>query len=204
MTWSHSALRSCLRAPQLAGAALATVAAIAPHRAQSPAPRTCSGSEGGGFALSDRVTLAYAVEFDSAGTRLTAAMLARGQPGWDRGAQDRGPLPQTMPTEPGERTPMLAGASADTFALLYDAANDIAWVGGRRVPLHHANVVLLDRADGVGGPPDLRPPLRVDPAVTLPGSPCQSTGSYEDHEARNAAIRAALLRSAEVKEFLRP
>jgi hypothetical protein len=175
----------------------------APLGAQRSAGRGCFGGEGGGMALSGRVTLAYALTYDSAGARLDAAILARGQPGWDRGARGRGPLPHTMPGEPGDRPPMLAGATADTFALLYDRANDVVWVGGRRVPLRGANIVLLDRADEVGGPPVVRPPLRAD--LTLPVSDqCEPPRTREAHEARVAAIRAALLRHAEVRAFLAP
>ena len=183
---------------------LVASAPIATLIAQSPQPsRGCNGNSSGGATLSDRVTLAYALTNDTSGVRLNAAILARGQPGWDRRGRP-GQLPLTMPAEPGDKPSMLAGTTADTFALMFDRANEIAWVGGRRVRLRGMNVVLLDRADGVGGPPVLLPLVRVDSALAIPGSSCEPPRSRDAAVARMDASRGALFRSPEVREFLKP
>ena len=99
---------------------------------------------------------------------------------------------------------MLAGTTADTFALMFDRTNEIAWVGGRLVRLRGMNVVLLDRADGVGGPPVLLPLVQVDSALAISGSLCDLPRSRDAAAARIDAIRGALFRSPEVREFLKP
>ena len=159
-------------------------------------PRLCSGGSGGGTNLSDRVTAAYSTITERGNIRLELAILARGQPGWDHGSgRASRSWPPVLPVVQGDLRPQLSGATADTFALLFDRANDIAWVGGRRVPLAGNNVVLFDRADGVGGAPEVLPLLRVEPRITVADSVCRMPFD---------SIRGMLLRNAEVRAFLKP
>jgi hypothetical protein len=131
------------------------------------------GSSGGSFSMSPRVAGAFVISFDSSGVRLDAAMLLRGQRDWAGDATGRtGAWPPHVPRQPGDRPPSLSGATVDTFAVVYDRANDVAWIGGQGVPMDGANVVLLDRADGVGGPPIIVERLRIGPHVPMTDSTC--------------------------------
>jgi hypothetical protein len=173
--------------------------------AQTPAtPHSCRGTGGGGGEhLSNRVALAHAMSWGANGLRLDAAMLIRGQPGWDHGSGNREPLPDSMPMLPGDRRPELNGGTVDTLSALYDRANDVAWIGGRRIPMHGANVVLFDRADGVGGPPFVSKLIHVDPHLLNVPSPCKEHMSHEDHMAHMAALKSAIMGNADVQEFIR-
>lgn len=183
-------------APALAAQALPSLAV---PRTNNPAAQ-CSGGTGGGSTLNDRVLAGTATSFDSTGTRLDAAMLIRGQPGWYQlGTGRTAPWPPSLPSRPGDKPQQLAGGSVDTFALVFDRANDIAWMGGRRVELHGANVVLLDRADGVGGPPEVVSVLRIDPQIGPPFAGCTRHGAVAYEE-----IREALLSNAVIRAFIMP
>jgi hypothetical protein len=167
-------------------------------------PHSCTGTGGGGAPhLSNRVSLAYAMSWDSGGLRLNAAMLLRGQPGWDHGSAARASLPDSMPMLPGDHQPELNGGMADTVSALYDRAKDLAWIGGRRIPMHGANVVLVDRADGVGGPPVVTKLIHIDPHLAQVPSPCKPHVTHEDYMAYMTAIRKAVLASEEVQNFIR-
>jgi len=169
-----------------------------PHVNNSAA--RCSGSSGGGATLSGRMLGAFSISYDSTGTRLEAAMLIRGQPGWyQHGTGRTTPWPPSLPSRAGDKVPQLSGASADTFALVFDRANDIAWMGGQRVDLHGANVVLLDRADGVGGPPEVVSILRIDPQIGPPFAACERQQAEADDR-----IRDALLSSPVVRAYMMP
>src|SRR6185437_5088380 len=159
-----------------------------------PAHR-CDGGTGGSGNVSDRVTAAFSTQFRRDTLYLELIILAKGQPGWDHGTGGKAPsIPFVVPLTPGDRPPQLAGGTADTLALLYDGANDIAWIGGRRIPLHGANVVLFDRADGVGGPPEVRPIIRIDPIISVADSTCEGFPQ--------AKVLGLLLRHPEIRSFL--
>jgi len=182
------------------GAALITCIVVgarqpAPTAEEHPAPAMArcpsGGSSGGSFTMSPRVAGAFVISFDTAGIRLDAAMLLRGQRGWERDATRRtGAWPPRVPRQPGDRPPSLSGATVDTFAVVYDRANDVAWIGGQRVSMDGANVVLVDRADGVGGPPIVLERRRVGPRVLMTDTMCAMA------DPRRAAEVTALLTTA--------
>jgi len=190
-----AALASCLAA---AATRTRTTPASDSARGASACPR--GGSSGGAFSLSARVEGAFALSFDPAGIRLEAAMLLRGQRDWARDAAARaGAWPPDVPRRPGDLAPSLNGATVDTFAVVYDRANDIAWIGGRRVAMEGANVVLLDRADGVGGSPVVVARLRVPSRVPTTGSICAMADPR-----RGAELAALLTANPTIRAFVDP
>lgn len=188
----------------------AALAGATPLTAQGPpappvphnnnADGQCTGGSAGGSWFSDRVFGAFATSHDSDGTHLDAAMLVRGEPGWhEHGAGRRASWPPSLPLRADDKQPQLAGASVDTLVLVFDRANDIAWMGGRRVELHGANVVLLDHVDGVSGPPEVVSILRIDPRIGQPFAGCgRPKPNGED------AIRETLMSSPVVRAFMMP
>jgi hypothetical protein len=60
---------------------------------------------------------------------------------------------------------------------------------------------LLDRADGIGGPSVVVRTLSVEPEFALPGPDC-GLPNTRGARARDAAIKAALFRSPEVRVFV--
>jgi hypothetical protein len=169
-----------------------------PASATAPCPN--GGSSGGSFSMSPRVAGAFVISFDSSGVRLDAAMLLRGQRDWARDATGRtGGWPPRVPRQPGDRPPSLSGATVDTFAVVYDRANNVAWIGGQRVPMDGANVVLLDRADGVGGPPFIVDRLRIGPHFSTNDSMCVMADPH-----RVADIVALLTLDPVIRAFAEP
>ncbi len=180
--------------------AFATIAAARVARAQASraSARGCSGALGGSLGVSERVSGAYSVSFDDRGSHLDGAVLLRGEPGWDHGSGRRTePLPAQVPHEAGEKNPIPGGGSVDTFAVIVDRANAVAWIGGRRVPLNGANVVLFDRADGVGGAPVVVALLSLDVGLLGKAGECLP----DSHEV-SIHLRDALLGDSEVRAFV--
>jgi hypothetical protein len=172
-------------------------------RADAPLRLPCRGSGGGTVPLSRRASASFVIEMegDESGVwgRLEGAVVARGRPGWVGRAQRR-PLPEPPPLREGPRRS--GGGTLGGIWAIVDVSDRVAWVGSERVPLPEGhNVVLLDRADGVGEPPTVVRTLGVEPAFALPGPDC-GVRNARSARARTDAIKAVLLRSPEVRKFI--
>ena len=89
---------------------------------------------------------------------------ARGQKYWFDGRVSTGGPGQTNPSGKREDS-WVAGSSS--YTVVYDSATNSADVLGKRIALDTANVLLIDRVDGVGGLPSLvtalcPPEVRMD------------------------------------------
>ena len=168
------------------------------------APRLpCRGGGGGGLILTKRASAVYVLEIegDVTGVRgwIGGAVIARGQRGWWGRAQ-RGRLPD-RPAWPEPRGSSGGGTVGGIWTRI-DPQDRAAWIGTERVPLPEGHkIVLLDRADGVGGPPTVIRTLSVEPEFALPGPDC-GVRNARGARARDDAIKAALLRSPEVRTFV--
>lgn len=168
------------------------------------APRLpCRGSGGGLLILSERASAAFMLEIEGDATgvrgRIGGAVIARGQRGWLERAQ-RGRMPD-RPAWP-EPQGSSGGATVGGIWTRIDPQDRIAWIGTERVPLpEDHNVVLLDRADGVSGPPIVMGTLHVEPKFILPGPDCGVRGARHAR-ARDDALKNALLHSPEVRAFV--
>ncbi|CAN5876451.1 hypothetical protein BH23GEM5_BH23GEM5_11050 [soil metagenome] len=184
-------------------ATLIVVRRRAMERTEEPPRLPCRGSGGGLLHLSARACASFVIEVegDDAGVRgrLAAAIVARGEPGWIGRAQRR-PLPE-RPLIP-EPQGLSGGGTLGGIWARVDVSDRVAWIGAERVPLPDGhNVVLLDRADGIGGPSVVVRTLSVEPEFALPGPDC-GLPNTRGARARDAAIKAALFRSPEVRVFV--
>ena len=164
----------------------------------------CSGGAGGSMTLNERASAALSVEFtgDTTGNdsvHLRAIFVARGTAGWKNRAES---TPLVRPVLP-DGTGSLSGAGLGDLFMGYDGSTNTAWVHDRKVPLDTFNVVLIDRADSVGGPPVVAQRLRLKPVIGLARGVCAKRASSEGL-AWQDSIRALLYRSPEVRAFIGP
>lgn len=192
------AVPSCTRQPT--PESTEALADVSPLQARVQQP--CRGRTAGNVRLSQRAGAAYSVSYQAredgqVRARLEAAIIARGQPGWEGlGGSRRRLVPPQLP----EATGHLSGATIDTLFMRFDPQARVAWVHTRKVPLPDGdNVVLVDRADNVGGPITVVNTLQVEPDF---GFPTCGGHAAELVQARTDSIRAALLRSPEVRAFI--
>ncbi len=164
----------------------------------------CSGGAGGSLTLNERAGVAYSVSFagDTTGkdsVHLQAIFVARGKAGWKNRAES---TPLARPVRPGS-TGSLSGADLGDLSMSYDRSTNTAWVHDQKVVLDTFNVVLVDRADSVGGPPVVAQRLRLKPVIALPPGICAKRGSG-DGLVWQDSIRAILFRSPDVRAFIAP
>ncbi|HVE79206.1 MAG TPA: hypothetical protein VNA89_10110 [Gemmatimonadaceae bacterium] len=164
------------------------------------------GGGSGEFMVPPRVVINFAYELPEGGAPTALIVLWRGQPAWFRGAQ-RGEVSTARSSfesgalaRPGGPSRVLTHDgewSGIRLAFSYDPATDTALVAGQAVALRGANVVLVDRIDGVGGAPVVVGTASVDAAAlrTLADPPRRGRGSRE-------ALREALERDERVRAFL--
>jgi hypothetical protein len=167
----------------------------AQQRVRSPtdsAGTPCSAGESGTVFLSSRAMALYALELRADSAILTGAIIVRSQEGW-RGfyGATRSPPPQPR------GGPWAGGGTVDTLWLLINADRHIATIHNTEVPFGLDNVLLVDRVDGVGGPPVGAGTVRV-PDTFAHATRCFSMRPSGD------SVRALLLRDARIREFVRP
>ena len=144
--------------------------------------------------LSSRATAVYALEFGKDSATLAAAIVARSEDGWRGFYGATGPLP---PKPRGSFD--TGGATVDTLWLLIDTENRIAWIHSERVSFRTDNVMLVDRVDGIGGPPKDVGTLLVPHAFAY-----QYECSGRISRSPADSVRAMLLRDSRIREFVRP
>ena len=84
------------------------------------------------------------------------------------------------------------------MAVLYDTANELAWLGSRRIPMRDGNILLIDRVDNVGGPLDIRPLERGDLRIPSTIASCAKPLPMSV----DSAIAATLLANAAIRAFV--
>jgi len=150
---------------RLTAAALATVSCLAFSRADA---QTSSGTSGGGMTLSSRVSIDYQeANVDSAGKRtdwMQIVVLWRGQPGWQSGAGATS-VQRAAGNQVYEQARVAAAVANRGFSgsggpyphwTEIDRSNGRLYVLGREFdipPRGSALIVIVDRVDGIGGPP---------------------------------------------------
>jgi hypothetical protein len=159
-------------------------------------PEIASAVGMGSGEVSDRVHFYMEQEQSGVGqVRLRHLVLWRGEHGWYRHREaainalwESGLIDTTRVRAQLER------ANAAYFDILgditlevrFDEPNRRVWVLGREMTLGDANVVVVDRIDGVGGSPSVRT-ARIDPTL----------------DSSNVAVTELLTRSAELRRFVR-
>ena len=165
----------------------------------------CDGSAGGGISLSERAEMVYTVAFreDSGGrevANIEAVIVARGAPGWKSSARNRTATPAANAPDSGR-----LATSVDVAGLRigYDRSSHAAWIHDQRVALDSFNVVLVDRMDSAGGPPQAARRLRIEPTIPLAPGACAARTNPAAMPWADS-IRARLMRSPEVRTFAAP
>jgi hypothetical protein len=153
----------------------------------------CRGSGGGGLPLAPNLHVAYVIEVAGDSAIMPAVFVGRAAaPGGFRPV--RRPLrPPQLPTPEFH----LGGATIDTLFMRYDARTRTAWVHTESIPLGRANVILVDRADAVGGAPVVVDTLR---AHLLFASDCH--GTITRSPAWADTLRARLSLVPEIRAFM--
>lgn len=159
----------------------------APSHAQSPcAPENWKMSALGYDDLSGRVHGAVAYRTTESGTgQVCVLVLWRGESGWfvhrerarealrTRGLlmepgpmEDRAAHPESVEPFPGAPGPTYSSDLGDVYiGFDYDWDRHRLRVLGQEIELGPSNVVLIDRADGVGGTPSIASILTIDPTI---------------------------------------
>jgi hypothetical protein len=117
------------------------------HRGMSGAPR-----------LSPTVFATWYTSRDTADARLDLVVLWRGEPEWHNGDTDVGGSENMCPDSEDRCLGLVHGQfriGDIEFELLYDRPTRTARILGEELALGDANVVLVDRIDGVGGFPTI-------------------------------------------------
>ena len=185
------------------------------------------GSGIGTFELDPRVRASVVDErmADESASRAILVILWRGQPGWMSGSPAG---TGGVTTAEGASTTLRTGApgvsgpdstdstdSTDSWTVSHEepwSGVDLSWrfrpgllrVLGREIPVAPHAVVLIDRADGVGGPPEV---IGIDTArVELDEGLWEQGGRPADRRARREQwrreVRAALQERPRIRAFL--
>jgi hypothetical protein len=162
-----------MRNTALLSTTLVIVCALASSPAASQVPAAASAS--GAPVISDHVAASWHIEQIAAGpVRLVFLLLYRGQPGWheensgsdghgSRGSDRRAP---GGALEQGKLVILHREGGID-LDVVVDRSRNVLRVLGEELPFDRHNVFLIDRVDGVGGPPHIVGRLRIDPELKL-------------------------------------
>ena len=193
--------------PRLVPYLITLVAALAAcdtrAASRSTTPHTaCSGGAGGSLTLNERAAAALSVSFtgDTSGrdsVHLHVVFVARGQPGWRGRAEATTLVRPVLPESVG----FLSGSGLGDLFMGYDPATKVAWMHDQKVILDTFNIVLVDRADSVGGPPIIARKLRVRPSIGLAPGVCARRAQPEGSPWRDS-VRAVLFRSPEIRAVI--
>ncbi len=162
---------------------LVSVAAVMPLVASAQPIKGGSGAN-----LSERAQFYAYFSGQPDNAAIELIVILRGQPGWARPGS--GTVRESAgPIFIDERVPVQHSLTIGSkhFAYTYQPSDRALQVGETRYPLEGANVVVIDRVDGVGGPPTVVRRLKFE----MTGKP-------------NAmALADSLRRMPELQEFLR-
>ncbi|HYD51847.1 MAG TPA: hypothetical protein VEA99_04435 [Gemmatimonadaceae bacterium] len=164
-------------------------------RAQSSAGAGCPTSGGGGTMVG-AVDLVYALEGDSAGLRVAAAVLVRAPESWRRR-----PPPADGPALPGRlATSAHVGATVGPMFVGFEYDSRVVWAGRDPLPLGSANVALVVIDDA--GRPRLEGTARVDPLLPLDSPGCRLPTTAEESRVFEAALVEVVRRAGAARDFL--
>jgi len=130
---------------------------LAPCSAVVDYPRADIFTSSGGAKLSSRALAYFAFGYDSVESRQRRSqgyiIVVRGQPDWYKVA---GPTRAGGPTYGSKRRVDVWEVAGRQLTTVFDPMARVVELLGTRVGLDTANVILLDRIDGIGGPAVVR------------------------------------------------